>query len=213
MIKFESLKLLYPKPEAKDPGLLPAVMFALLLVSALAILAAIPSLQEKHDKVALAKCDAVSVEQKRALNFIASHWRVPQAHADEVVKVAYQAAALYNLDPVMLLAMAGKESSFRHLGNPGGGNNPNKPFGIMQVDGRWHPEKFKYGKAYVTTVDENIFIGARIVREYLDREKGDARFALMRYNGTRWQDDRYYRGVASIQTQLATAMADSRWDA
>lgn len=213
MIKFESIKHLYGKATATEPGLLPAIAFALLLATALAILVAIPSKQATSQHAALARCEAVSVEQKRALHFIASHWSVPQAHADEVVKVAYQAAALYSLDPVMLLAMAGKESSFRHVGNPGGGNNPNKPFGIMQVDGRWHPEKFKYGKAYVTTVEENIFIGARIVREYLDREKGDTRFALMRYNGTRWEDDRYYRGVVSIQAQLETAIADSRWDA
>lgn len=186
---------------------------ALLLAIPMFIFLAVISNQASQVPAHLAKCDAVTVEQHRVTKFIASHWRVPKTHATEVVQVAYQAAALYDLNPVTLLAMAGRESSFQHVGNPGGGQNPMRPYGIMQVAGKWHPEKFRNGKVYRTDVPENIFIGAQIVREYLNKEKGDLRFALMRYNGTRKENDRYYQGVSLIQAQLEQAMSDRRWDA
>ncbi|GBG14546.1 transglycosylase [Novimethylophilus kurashikiensis] len=160
----------------------------------------------------VSQCQAIDAKERRVARYIAAHWKVPAREAVQMVQTSYIAAAVYKVDPVMLLAVAGKESSFRQIGNPDGGDDPMRPYGIMQVTGKWHAEKFE-GGVHKTTLSENIFIGARVVREYLDREKGDVRYALMRYNGTRYQNDRYYQGVTGIQQQLVLAMADKRWDA
>lgn len=154
----------------------------------------------------------MSPPQKRAARFIANTWRVGADHAAVVVKSVYQSAIRYNLDPIMLLAMAGKESSFRHIGNPDGGDDPMRPWGILQVSGYWHQEKFEDGVVRKTSVSENIDLGAQVVRQYLDIEHGDERHALMRYNGTRWQNDRYFRGVSKIKAKLQQAISDNSWD-
>lgn len=145
--------------------------------------------------------------QQQMAAFIAKEWRLRLAYAETVVRAAFRAGDRYSLDPVLLLAMAARESSFRHVGNPDGGVDPELPFGIMQVAGQWHREKFAEGVVRPTTVTENIDLGARVIREYLNREQGDEMRALLRYNGALNAPEAKYSGeVAALKQKLLRAV-------
>lgn len=132
-----------------------------------------------------------------AVRYLSERWNLSWDYAHVVVRTVVRAAQTHKLDPLLLLAVAATESSFRHwVGNPGGGGDPEKPYGIMQVAGRWHAEKFPDGEVRVTTVEENIFIGAQVLSEYLAWENGDERRALLRYNGSLGVSDAYFLKVS-----------------
>lgn len=144
--------------------------------------------------------------QRQLTVFIAKEWRLRLSYAETVVRTAFRAGDRYSLDPVLLLAMAARESSFRHVGNPDGGADPEQPFGIMQVAGRWHREKFAEGVVRPTTVTENIDLGAQVIREYLNRERGDEMRALLRYNGAlNLPEPTYSIEVAALKQKLMKA--------
>lgn len=117
--------------------------------------------------------------------YLSDKWRLGWHEALLVSHSMLNVASKYDLDPLLLMAVAATESSFQHsVGNPGGGNDPLRPYGIMQVAGRWHPDKFEGGIVRRTTVHQNVELGAQVLVEYLEREQGDLRRALLRYNGS-----------------------------
>lgn len=145
-----------------------------------------------------------------APTYLAQSWNLAAGYASTVVRAVDQSAKRYQLDPMLLLAVAATESSFKHdIGNPDGGADPMKPFGIMQVAGRWHRDKFPHGVVVPTTVEQNIHLGARVLREYLDREGGDMRRALLRYGGSP-DTDEYYRKVQQRRLRFSQALQTSR---
>lgn len=146
------------------------------------------------------------VWQKRVSDYLQTRWNLASGYAGTVAGAVEHAARAYQLDPVVLLAIAATESSFRHdVGNPGGGADPLEPYGIMQVAGRWHRDKFPHGAVVRTGVAENIHLGASVLREYLDLEDGNLRRALMRYNGT--SDGRYSQKVTAFSRRLRAELA------
>jgi soluble lytic murein transglycosylase-like protein len=126
--------------------------------------------------------------------YIARRWRIDGATAERYVDAAFSAARQVQLDPALVLAVIARESSFVHFGNPNDltlevdpmSVDPSLPHGPMQVSGRWHPEKMpvdRDGKLRPTTREENITAGARVLAEYVERNGGNLRKALRRYNG------------------------------
>lgn len=142
------------------------------------------------------------------IDYLRTAWRTPTSLAEEIVDAARDASAAHHLDPALVLAVAARESSFRDAGNPGatGGRvDPFKPHGVMQVSGRHHPEKFPNGRVRMTSVTENVHIGAMVLAEYIARENGDIEKALQRYNGARRDPQRRYAAsVFEIRTQFAS---------
>ncbi|WP_126223403.1 transglycosylase SLT domain-containing protein [Burkholderia ambifaria] len=144
--------------------------------------------------------------REQVSGYLETRWNLASGYAVTVAGAVEHAARAYQLDPMVLLAIAATESSFRHdVGNPGGGADPMEPYGIMQVAGRWHRDKFPNGTVVRTGVAENIHIGASVLRDYLDLEDGNLRRALMRYNGT--SDDRYSQKVAALSRRLRAELA------
>lgn len=147
------------------------------------------------------------IEAQTAAHLLVDKWRLDEHYAKRVVSAVFSAAETYSLDPLLLMAVAATESSFRHnVGNPDGGADPFKPYGIMQVAGRWHPEKFPNGEVRATTVEENIEIGAKVIQEYLAWEKGDVRRALLRYNGSLGISSHYFDKVTRYRNQFYAAL-------
>lgn len=140
--------------------------------------------------------------QDAVSEYLRKEWKLASGYANKVSEAIYQAAERYNVDPLLLMAIAAAESSFNHIGNPNGKADPREPFGIMQIAGKYHAEKFPGGKVKATSVSENIFLGARILREYLDIEEGNERRALLRYNGTLNVSDRYYQRIRRMRNFL-----------
>ncbi|WP_404666819.1 transglycosylase SLT domain-containing protein [Roseateles asaccharophilus] len=127
--------------------------------------------------------------------YISTRWNVDVASARKIVAWTEAASIDHGIDPLLVLAVIARESSFQHIGNhfdyrldvESTEVDPNTPHGYMQIDGTFHPEKMpvnERGQPRVTTGPENIQIGTQILREYLDREKGSEARALQRYNGS-----------------------------
>ncbi len=135
--------------------------------------------------------------------YLSREWKLGSSAASQVAVAFATAARRHHIDPLLLMAVAAAESSFNHgVGNPGGGADPMRPFGIMQVAGRYHPEKFPQGEVQATTVGQNIDIGARILKEYMGLEAGNERRALLRYNGSLNISDKYFQKVSRFKRQL-----------
>lgn len=137
-------------------------------------------------------------------------WRVPDTLALEILASVDRAQKKFEVSPALILAVMATESSFKHVGNPDGNFNPHKPFGLMQVYGKWHPEKFPEGRPRVTRPKENIMIGVQVLKEYLDREEGNLIRALHRYNGS--LDDptrKYSKKVLGYYNEFKSMMQTS----
>lgn len=170
--------------------------------AAVAQLAALPMDAVKPLLPALV-VNAKPVPVSALASFIADHWRLEPEYATRVSEVAVSTADTYGIDPFLLMAIAATESAFRHeVGNPGGGHDPMRPYGIMQVAGRWHADKFPDGKVVRTTLEENLDIGAQVFQQLLSLEKGNERRALARYNGAPPDSMAYPAKVQRVQAKL-----------
>lgn len=153
--------------------------------------------------------------------YIARRWQVTTDTAHRVIRLAYWAAATHGLDPMLVLAVVARESSFQHNGNAGRlltavpdvDVDPKVAHGLMQVAGRHHPEKMPLdddGRMRVTTESENLLIGSQILSEYLTRDRGDVRRALQRYNGNLADEEsRFATYVLRVRAQLAKVVAEA----
>lgn len=162
----------------------------------------------------------VKIESDLA-DHIAEKWLVELESAKRIVSLAYQAAQSADLDPLLILAVVARESAFKFNGNagnlkvqvPGRSIDPAWAHGLMQIAGRFHPEKMPldaHGNMRVTTDEENLHIGSRILREYLDRSRGNLTHALQRYNGNLVPGDtRFARYVLRVRDQFAAVTADT----
>jgi len=147
--------------------------------------------------------------------YLEREWNLGQQYASQVASAVKSSSQRHGLDPLLLMAVAATESSFKHwVGNPGGGADPMKPFGIMQVAGRFHPDKFPGGAVKSTSVIENVDLGAQVLREYLNTERGNEKRALLRYNGTLHVSDKYFQKVSQFKKRLLRGLlAQSTVDA
>lgn len=146
---------------------------------------------------------APALDQGTLATYLAREWNLGRSYASQVAQAILSASARHHIDPYLLMAVAAAESSFQHsVGNPGGGRDPMKPFGIMQVAGQAHPDKFPNGTVKTTSVKENVEIGASVLEDYLASEGGDERRAVLRYNGSLHVSDKYFRKVTRFKQRL-----------
>jgi soluble lytic murein transglycosylase-like protein len=213
------------------PGLLALVLVTGALASTStpslnsAYLETVPSIEPANQSSAPlagqpALLDAANAEAQALSAYIASRWKVSERTAARIVRVASEAAETHELDPLLVLAVVARESSFQHNGNAGNLKagvaaedvDPRRPHGLMQVAGRFHPEKMpldELGNMRVTTDEENIHIGSRILSEYLQRERGNLTRALQRYNGNLVEGDtRFATYVLRVRDQLEKAASE-----
>ncbi|MBU9200112.1 lytic transglycosylase domain-containing protein [Burkholderia multivorans] len=143
------------------------------------------------------------LDQATLTSYLATNWKLERPYASQVASGMLTSSKRNGIDLMLLMAVAATESSFNHsVGNPGGGNDPRKPYGIMQVAGEFHPEKFPEKSVRRTTVKENIEIGAQVLKEYLASEGGNERRALLRYNGSLNISDKYFQKVRRLKQSL-----------
>lgn len=172
--------------------------------------------------VAMTRAQAVLKERDQALiAYVSDRWNLDPGLASEIVVTANKAAAVESVDPLLVLAVIAQESTFVHTGNAGNMSesvedsevDPLVAHGLMQVAGRSHPEKMPVdalGRIRVTTTAENIFIGTKVLAEYLRRESGNLTRALQRYNGNMEDSSaRFATKVVRYQGQLRRALLDS----
>lgn len=164
---------------------------------------------EKVDRQPVASTPVV--DQSTVTSYLVREWNLGKQYATQVASAVLSAARRHGVDPLLLMAVAATESSFNHsVGNPGGGNDPMKPFGIMQVAGRYHQDKFPEGSVTRTNVGQNIDIGAQVIKEYLKLERGNERRALLRYNGSLHVSDKYFNKVNRFKKQVLSGLKEEK---
>jgi len=95
-----------------------------------------------------------------------------------ILKLVHMEATRANLAPELILAVIETESNFDHYAISVAG-----AIGLMQIMPFWL-EEIGRPDDNLLHIDTNLRYGCTILKFYLDKEKGDLRRALGRYNGS-----------------------------
>lgn len=140
--------------------------------------------------------------------YLGKRYRVSQRVIFELVSLAHKVGHQHKLDPLLILAMMGIESSFNPIAESVMGAK-----GLMQIIPQYHADKLAPfgGEKAVLDPATNVVVGTQILKEYL-RSTGNLTVALQRYAGAlRDTDDLYTRKVLGERQRLHSALA--RWSA
>lgn len=146
---------------------------------------------------------ALDAAELRLARYLARRYYVDRDQTERVVRAAYQAAAQVGLDPLLVLAVAGVESSFNPLAESVAGAR-----GLMQIIPRYHREKLGLAGADELLFDPeaNILLGARILQEYIYRT-GTLEAGLQFYNGAFFDASaQYARKVMAERLRLEAVL-------
>jgi soluble lytic murein transglycosylase-like protein len=138
-------------------------------------------------------------------NYLARRYRVAPEPIEELVHAAFAAGRLTRLDPLLILAVIAVESRFNPIAESDYGAR-----GLMQVVPRFHLEKLAAhgGEATVLQPHTNIFVGARILDEYIGRA-GSLEAGLQLYNGAPDDPARAYAQRVLAEHQRLTQVVRS----
>ena len=106
----------------------------------------------------------------------------------EMLKIVHRQATLVGVAPELVLAVIDVESDFDRFAISSA-----SALGLMQVMPFWIPELGYKDKNQLFDAETNVLLGCRILKYYLDMERGDLVRGLARYNGSvgkRWYSDR-----------------------
>jgi len=123
-----------------------------------------------------------SANHQALADFLAKRYRVSSEAVERFIGLAYSAAQMTKLDPLLLLAVMAVESSFNPIAESVMGAK-----GLMQVIPAYHQDKLKSPQGTALNVldpETNILVGAKVLREYALKSGGDYVAALGLYGGT-----------------------------
>ena len=136
--------------------------------------------EEAHPNgVPAEKEDALSVSEKEVATYISRSYRVPMAEAEQLTTWAVEIGAGFDVDPLLILAVAAVESSFNPKAKSGAGAE-----GLMQVMTRVHAEKFHAfgGPQAALAPYPSMVVGTSILSRLITRT-GSVQKALKFYFG------------------------------
>ena len=105
-----------------------------------------------------------------------------------ILKTVHHQATRAGVEPELVLAVIDVESNFDRFAISSA-----TALGLMQVMPFWVPELGYQDKNQLFDIEINVLLGCRILKYYLDMERGDLLRGLARYNGSvgkRWYSDR-----------------------
>ena len=111
-----------------------------------------------------------------------------------ILRTVHNFATRFDLPPELVLAVIDVESNFDRFAISYAG-----ALGLMQVMPFWR-EEIGRPEDNLHDIRTNILYGCRILAYYLEKERGDRRKALARYNGSRgqrWYPDRVFSRLSS----------------
>jgi soluble lytic murein transglycosylase-like protein len=115
--------------------------------------------------------------------------QVPDAEERlHILRTVHRQATVAGVEPELVLAVIDVESNFDRFAI-----STATALGLMQVMPFWVPELGYKDKNQLFDIEINVLLGCRILKYYLDMERGDLVRGLARYNGSvgkRWYSDR-----------------------
>lgn len=142
--------------------------------------------------------------------YISRTFRVSMRDARQITDWAVEIGEARDLDPLLILAVIGTESSFKPTARSNAGAE-----GLMQVMTSVHEAKFDAFGGPEAAFDPyaNMVVGTDIL-SYLIRRTGNVRRALKWYSGAaNLEDDRGYGARVMCEHGLLTVAAEGRTDA
>ena len=123
--------------------------------------------------------DLLSPEMERLTEYLARRYRVARAAVEPLVVSAQKAGQSAGIDPLLIVAVVGIESSFNPFAE-----SPFGAQGLMQIVPRFHQDKFEGNAADAPLLapTENIRVGAQVLKEYI-RRNGSLVAGLQQYGG------------------------------
>jgi hypothetical protein len=148
--------------------------------------------------------DIVDNARYRVLaSYLSRRYRIAPDATEQLVSVAYDVGQQIDLDPLLILAVVAIESRFNPIAESGMGAK-----GLMQVIPKYHQDKLieHGGEEAVLDPMTNIFLGARILKEYI-RRMGSLEAGLQFYNGALSDPtSQYAQKVIAEQERLKQAV-------
>lgn len=133
---------------------------------------------------------AINIKQNKIVDHITEKYKnLNRDTAEKIVKTAYIKADKYNIDPEILIAIAGVESNY----NPKIVNRIGAS-GLTQVVKRYHRDKIRKVNARggnILSIADNLDLGAEIYSD-LYHKYGNHTAALQAYNGSLNDKSRTY---------------------
>jgi soluble lytic murein transglycosylase-like protein len=111
-----------------------------------------------------------------------------------ILRLVHRYAAMFDLPPELVLAVIDVESNFDRYAISWAG-----ALGLMQVMPFWRNEIGRPDDD-LHDIQTNLLYGCRILAYYIQRENGDRRAGLARYNGSRgqrWYPDRVFSRLSA----------------
>ena len=131
------------------------------------------------------------------VDYIAHRYRVSALAVAPLIRTAEDAAQSAGLDPLLVVAVIGVESGFNPYSESVVGAQ-----GLMQVIGRYHPEKLGPDADHTALLDPetNIQIGVRVLQESI-RRAGNIAAGLQQYAGAGDDAEQLYASKVFAERQ------------
>ena len=139
-----------------------------------------PRVHSKSSALAMAMTD-----EERTADYIRKKYNLTPKLAHSIANSVYSNAEELKLDPMILLGLIHVESTFRPNEVSSSG-----AMGLMQIIPSWHVKLILEAKntfglsTNLFTPEVNIWVGARIKKQYLNQYGGNLSRALLQYNGS-----------------------------
>lgn len=151
----------------------------------------------------------LSAGQQQIASFLAKRYRVSPEAVESIVRLAYKVGKEEKVEPTLILAIVGIESSY----NPFAAS-PVGARGLMQVMPKIHKDKFEAlspGDWSPLNPEMNMRVGAKIIREYT-RRTGSVSAGLRWYVGAaiHGNDGGYPGKVLALKSRIDTAHQQGR---
>lgn len=139
--------------------------------------------------------------QKLANVIVTTYRTVPLPKAEQYVRTAVAEGKRQNVDPTLVLAVCGVESSYRPEVVSGNDH------GLMQVNTVWQKEVTKEvgGAEKLLEPKHNLYAGTKVLGGYLQLSKNNEYRALRRYNGLYKEND-YPEKVLALAGEFRKAL-------
>jgi soluble lytic murein transglycosylase-like protein len=152
--------------------------------------------------------EEISVEpldplQRALVEHLSRRFLIAGEATERMVEAAHRAATQVGLDPLLVLAVIAIESRFNPIAESNMGAK-----GLMQIIPKYHRAKLleRGGDAAVLDPESNIYVGTRILQEYVYRT-GSLEAGLQFYNGaSRDESALYAQKVMAERLKLEDAV-------
>lgn len=128
------------------------------------------------------------------MDYVSRRYKVSAEAVQPIFATAQAVGHELHIDPLLIIAIIGVESSFNPFSQSGFGAQ-----GLMQVVPRFHQDKLPEEASFLDPVT-NVQVGARVLKEYIHRH-GGLEEGLQQFGGALNDAGRRYAGKVLAERQ------------